>query len=70
MRSKLPAWLRSHIVDFLLAKQVRWQPLHRRARARQWLGELRRAWTWLLDECQVIGFAALSRSDLSAYPSG
>ena len=67
MASGLPAWLLSHIVDFLLAKQVRWQSLHRRTRARQWLGELRRAWTWLLDECQVTGFANLSRGDLSAY---
>lgn len=67
MASELPAWLRSHIVDFLLAKQVRWQPLHRRTRARQWLGELRRAWTWLLDQRQVTGLASLSRSDLSAY---
>lgn len=67
MASGLPAWLLSHIVDFLLAKQVRWQPHHRRARARQWLGELRRAWTWLLNERQVTGFANLSRRDLSAY---
>lgn len=67
MASGLPAWLLSHIVDFLLAKQVRWQPHHRRARARQWLGELRRAWTWLLDERQVTGFVNLSRRDLSAY---
>lgn len=67
MASRLPTWLLSHIVAFLLAKQVRWQPLHRRARARQWLGELRRAWTWLLDQRQVTSFASLSRSDLSAY---
>jgi site-specific recombinase XerD len=67
MASGLPAWLLSHMVAFLLAKQVRWQPLHRRARARQWLGELRRAWTWLLDQRQVTSLASLSRSDLSAY---
>ena len=67
MASGLPAWLLSPIVELLLAKQVRWQPYHRRKRARQWLGELRRAWTWLLEERQVTGFATLSRSDLSAY---
>jgi site-specific recombinase XerD len=67
MASELPAWLLSHTVAFLLAKQVRWQPYHRRRRARQWLGELRRAWTWLLDQRQVTGFADLSRTDLSAY---
>lgn len=67
MASELPAWLLSHTVAFLLAKQVRWQPYHRRCRARQWLGELRRAWTWLLDQRQVTGFSDLSRSDLSAY---
>ena len=70
MALELPAWLLPHTVTFLLAKQVRWQPYHRRRRARQWLGELRRAWTWLLDQRQVTGFADLSRSDLSAYPSG
>jgi site-specific recombinase XerD len=67
MASGLPAWLLSHITAFLLAKQARWQPYHRRRRARQWLGELRRAWTWLLDQCQVTNFADLSRGDLSAY---
>jgi site-specific recombinase XerD len=65
--SELPEWLRSPIVDFLLGKQVRWPPYHRRSRGRQWVGELRRAWTWLLKERQVTGFADLSRSDLSAY---
>jgi site-specific recombinase XerD len=67
MASGLPVWLLHHIVEFLLAKQVRWQPHHRRARTRQWLGELRRAWTWLLNERQVAGYANLSRRDLSAY---
>ncbi|HID76395.1 MAG TPA: hypothetical protein EYP56_10410, partial [Planctomycetaceae bacterium] len=65
--SDLPAWLRAPIVDFVLAKQVRWPPYHRRNRARQWVGELRRAWTWLLQERQVTGLADLSRRDLSAY---
>jgi len=65
--SDLPEWLRAPMVDFLLAKQVRWPPYHRRSRARQWVGELRRAWTWLLQERQVTGFADLSRRDLSAY---
>jgi site-specific recombinase XerD len=67
LASGLPGWLLSHLAAFLLAKQVRWQSFQRRSRARQWLGELRRAWTWLLEQRQVTGFADLSRSDLSAY---
>lgn len=67
--SILPSWLRSPIVDFLQAKQVRWSPHHRRARASQWLGELRRAWVWLLDEYLINSFADLSRVHLHAYLS-
>jgi integrase/recombinase XerD len=67
LASGLPGWLLSHLAAFLLAKQVRWQSFQRRSRTRQWLGELRRAWTWLLDQRQVTAFADLSRSDLSAY---
>jgi integrase/recombinase XerD len=65
--AQLPAWLQCPIVAFLQAQQMRWQPYHRRSRARQWLGELRRAWTWLCAERQLTGWAALRRSDLSAY---
>lgn len=67
LASGLPDWLLTHIVALLLAKQVRWQLYHRRWRARQWLGELRRAWIWLLEERGVADLASLSRRDLSAY---
>ncbi len=65
--AELPAWLVSEVLDFLLAKQVRWQPQHRRPRAQQWLGELRRAWSWLLEARPMSGLEELSRVDLSAY---
>ena len=65
--SSLPPWVCTRIVDFLQAKQVRWSAHHRRARASQWLGELRRAWVWLLDEYQMNSFADLSRVHLHAY---
>jgi site-specific recombinase XerD len=65
--SALPPWLRSQVVDFVLAQQARWHPHHRRARAAQWLGELRRAWTWLLGEHSLSGFADLSRTHLHAH---
>lgn len=65
--SALPPWLCTQVVDFILAKQVRWSPLHCRRQAQQWLGELRRAWVWLLNEYPMNGFADLSRVHLKAY---
>lgn len=65
--TRLPPWLVSDLVDFLLAQQMRWSAQHRRRRAQQWLGELRRAWSWLLEACPMSGLAELSRVDLSAY---
>jgi len=65
--SALPPWVRTRVVDFILAKQVRWSPLHCRRQAQQWLGELRRAWLWLLNEYPLNGFADLSRVHLKAY---
>lgn len=65
--STLPPWVRSRIVEYIQAQQVRWSPHHRRSRALQWLGELRRAWNWLLDEYPINGFARLSRVHLQAY---
>ena len=63
----LPAWLVVHVVGFLLAKQVRWQPQHRRPRAQQWLNELRRAWLWLMNERPIRALEELSRVELRAY---
>lgn len=65
--STLPPWVRTRIVGFIQAKQVRWSLHHRRARALQWLGELRRAWVWLLGEYQMTGFADFGRVHLHAY---
>jgi len=65
--SGLPAWLVAEVVDFLWAKQVRWQPQHRRRRAQQWLSELRRAWHWLLKNRPISCLEELSRVDLSLY---
>jgi site-specific recombinase XerD len=63
----LPFWLRSQIVDFLLAQQARWRPHYRRRRAAQWLSELRRAWTWLLDRYSFDSLTHVSRIHLQAY---
>lgn len=63
----LPSWLRSQIVDFLLAQQARWRPRYRRRRASQWLSELRRVWTWLLDQYDIESFVDLGRIHLQTY---
>jgi site-specific recombinase XerD len=65
--TELPPWLVAPLVDFLLTKQVHWQAQHRRSRAQQWLSELRRAWSWLLEARPMSGLEELSRVDLTAY---
>jgi len=63
----LPIWLIALVTKLLFTKQLRWQPHHRRARAGQWLGELKRAWSWLVTERSVNDLEQLSRADLNAY---
>jgi len=65
--ASLPHWLRPWLEEWLLVQQARWSPQHRRRRARQWLGEVRRAWTWLINERSIQGFADLQGTDLRAY---
>jgi site-specific recombinase XerD len=65
--STLPSWVRTRLEGFIQARQARWSAHHRRARALQWLGELRRGWSWFLDEYRMNGFADLSRVHLHAY---
>lgn len=63
----LPIWLITLIANLLFTKQLRWQPHHQRARAGQWLGELKRAWLWLVTQRSVNDLELLSRTDLTAY---
>jgi integrase/recombinase XerC len=63
----LPPWLQEALIAFLCSQQLRWKAQHRRARAQQWLGELRRAWTWLLAEQALAGLEQLSHTQVLAY---
>ncbi len=62
-----PAWLQAELLAFLPAKQLHWQPHYRRRRAQQWLGELIRAFSWLLEQRSLSGWSDLQRADLKAY---
>jgi integrase/recombinase XerD len=48
-------------------RQVRWNPFQRRKHGFLWVGVLRTAWIWLLQERQIEGFSDLRMVDLSAY---
>lgn len=70
IRSKLaslPSWVQEVVIGFLCSQQLRWKAQHRRGRAQQWLGELRRAWTWMLDEQEIADMQHLSRRHVTAY---
>ncbi|RME33733.1 MAG: hypothetical protein D6794_11315, partial [Deltaproteobacteria bacterium] len=63
----LPGWLQDLVTGFLCSQQLRWKSQHRRSRAQQWLGELRRGWEWLLEEQEMGSMEQLRRNHLTAY---
>lgn len=65
--ASLPGWVQESVTGFLSSQQLRWKAQHRRSRAQQWLGELRRAWKWLLDEHEIVDIQHLSRLHLTSY---
>lgn len=65
--ASLPSWLQEIVVGFLCSQQLRWKAQHRRGRAQQWLSELRRAWTWILDEQEIGDMQHLNRRHVTAY---
>lgn len=63
----LPAWLTEALAEFIAHRQRRWKPSQRRAHTRARLNDLRRVWSWLLNERKVTGFGQLRKADLEAY---
>jgi integrase len=63
----LPDWLSRQLVAYMQVRQVRWNPFQRRKHGFLWVGVLRTAWIWLLQERQIEGFSELRMVDLSAY---
>lgn len=63
----LPDWLQTELVDFIETKQLHWQLHYRRRRSQQWLGELQRAFGWLLEQRSLTSLSQLQRADLKAY---
>ncbi len=65
--ASLPDWLQPWLEEWILVQQARWLPRYRRQRARQWLREVQKAWTWLVSQRSIQGFADLQGADLMAY---
>ncbi len=62
-----PEWLAELIIQFISHQQMRWKAYPRRRRAQQWLGELRRAWQWMLEQRSISSLADLQKTDLKEY---
>jgi len=65
--AELPDWLQTELLDFIQTKPLQWLPHYRRRRSQQWLGELQRAFGWLLEQRPLTSLSQLNRTDLKAY---
>jgi integrase/recombinase XerD len=61
--------LRTASLDFVRSRLAHWKPQHRRHRALQVLGELRRFWDWWATRRPGCSLAALQLADLQTYRS-